>query len=87
MENWLLDRFVICARNLIATFLAKFIGSVIKFNYISRAFKTKILFRNLDDWWYNNTKCSAPEDRGIVIRHNGTVDDLHSIQIPWSFDD
>ncbi|XP_046457101.1 alpha-(1,3)-fucosyltransferase C-like [Daphnia pulex] len=45
------------------------------------------IYRNLDDWWYNNTKCSAPEDRGIVIRHNGTVDDLHSIQIPWSFDD
>lgn len=41
---------------------------------------------DIDAWWYNSTKCSGPEDRGIVIRNKGN-EDLHSIQIPWSLDD
>ncbi|KAI9553681.1 hypothetical protein GHT06_021609 [Daphnia sinensis] len=44
------------------------------------------VYRDIDAWWYNSTKCSGPEDHGIVIRNKGN-EDLHSIQIPWSLDD
>ncbi|KZS14693.1 Uncharacterized protein APZ42_020090 [Daphnia magna] len=45
------------------------------------------IYRDIDNWWYNSTKCSSPEDRGIVIRHNETIEELHSIQIPLFVDD
>lgn len=41
---------------------------------------------DVDAWWYNSTKCSSAEERGIVINNKGK-EDLHSIQIPWSLDD
>ena len=44
------------------------------------------IYRDLDAWWYNNTKCTSPEDHGIVINKK-EVDELHGIQIPWSLDD
>lgn len=47
----------------------------------------KLKSRDIDNWWYNSTKCFGPEDRGIVIRHNETIEDLHNVQVPWSFDD
>jgi alpha-1,3-fucosyltransferase len=44
------------------------------------------IYRDLDAWWYNSTKCTTPEDHGIIINKK-QVEELHGIQVPWSLDD
>jgi len=44
------------------------------------------IYRDIDSWWYNSSKCSTSEERGIKITRKGK-EQLNDIEIPWFSED